>query len=147
MTDVRIEPVPPETVRPLRHAVLRPTQGPEELVYPGDDLPGALHVAAREDREVVGIATVSPERHPHDPEPGDWRVRGMATTPSARGRGVGAALLDACVDHARARGGSRVWCTARVPAAGFYERAGFAVEGDEFELPDIGPHLLMARRL
>jgi hypothetical protein len=38
-----------------------------------------------------------------------------------------------------------VWCNARTPAAGFYGRAGFATEGEEFELPSIGPHFLMSR--
>jgi hypothetical protein len=40
-----------------------------------------------------------------------------------------------------------VWCNARTPARGFYERAGFAVEGEEFELPEIGPHVLMTLAL
>jgi ribosomal protein S18 acetylase RimI-like enzyme len=71
-------------------------------------------------------------------------VRGRTTTPGARGTGVGAALLGACVEHARAHGGRRVWCNARTPARGFYERAGFAAEGEEFELPGIGPHYLMS---
>ncbi|MCW2985645.1 MAG: acetyltransferase, family, partial [Conexibacter sp.] len=56
---------------------------------------------------------------------------------------AGAALLAACLDHARAQGASRVWCNARTPARGFYERAGFVAEGAEFELPQIGPHFLM----
>jgi predicted GNAT family N-acyltransferase len=67
----------------------------------------------------------------------------MATDPE-RGRGTGGALLRACVDHARHEGGTRVWCNARTPARGFYEHAGFVAEGEEFALPDIGPHYLMA---
>ena len=37
-----------------------------------------------------------------------------------------------------------VWCNARTPARGFYERYGFVAEGEEFELPDIGPHFRMS---
>jgi ribosomal protein S18 acetylase RimI-like enzyme len=141
---MRVEAASAETVRPLRRTVLRPHQRAEDLVYPGDDAPGTLHAIVREDEAVVGVATVSREPHPRDPQPGDWRVRGMATDPAARGTGIGAALLAACVEHARAEGGRRVWCNARTPARGFYERAGFAVEGEEFELPGIGPHHLMS---
>jgi GNAT superfamily N-acetyltransferase len=147
MTDIPVHPVPAAAVRPLRQAVLRPTQDPEDLVYPGDELPGALHVAAHVDGGIVGVATIAPEPHPHAPAAGDWRVRGMATAPAARGRGLGAALLGACLDHARAHGGRRVWCNARRPAVAFYERAGLRVEGEEFELPEIGPHVLMAAGL
>jgi ribosomal protein S18 acetylase RimI-like enzyme len=67
--------------------------------------------------------------------------------PEARGRGIGTALLHTCLDHAREHGGGRVWCNARTPAIGLYARAGFAVEGEEFELPGIGPHVLMSREL
>jgi GNAT superfamily N-acetyltransferase len=144
---MHVEPATAEATRPLRHAVLRPHQRPGELVYPGDDAPGTLHAIVRDGDRVVGTATISREPHPRDPAPGDWRVRGMATDPAARGAGIGAALLAACLDHARAEGGRRVWCNARTPACGFYARAGFAVEGEEFELPGIGPHHLMSLAL
>ena len=68
----------------------------------------------------------------------------MATAPDARGRGLGAALLAACLHHARDRGGRRVWCNARVTAEGFYLRAGFVAEGARFDLPEIGEHVVMA---
>jgi GNAT superfamily N-acetyltransferase len=142
----RIVAVPAAVVRPLRQAVLRPHQEVEDQVYPGDALPGAAHFAAlpaEGDGAPVGIASISPEPHPHAPRDGDWRIRGMATAPEARGLGLGALLLSACLDHARAHGASRVWCNARSPVRGFYEREGFVVEGDEFALPAIGPHFLM----
>jgi predicted GNAT family N-acyltransferase len=142
---VRVAAVDADVVRPLRQAVLRPHQRLEDQVFPGDDLPGAAHFAAfGDDGAVVGVASISPEPHPRGPAPGDWRVRGMATTPSARGTGAGGRLLAACLDHARTHDARRVWCNARTPAVGFYERAGFTAEGDEFELPGIGPHFLMA---
>jgi GNAT superfamily N-acetyltransferase len=141
----RVAAVPAEAVRPLRQAVLRPHQSVAEQVYPGDALPGAAHFAAYGDEgaEPIGIASISPEPHPHAPRPGDWRIRGMATAPDARGLGLGADLLAACLSHARARNAARIWCNARSPAVGFYEREGFTIEGEEFDLPAIGPHFLM----
>jgi GNAT superfamily N-acetyltransferase len=82
-----------------------------------------------------------------DGEPGGWRIRGMATAPGARGKGAGAAVLDALLAYALAQGAQRIWCNARTPARSLYERAGLRVVSDEFELPDIGPHLLMEIRL
>jgi ribosomal protein S18 acetylase RimI-like enzyme len=146
---IRVAQVAPEVVRPLRRQVLRPHQTVAEQVYDGDDAPGAAHFAAYlEDdasEQPVGIASITPEPHPLTPAPGDWRIRGMATAPDrGRGRGAGALLLDACLAHARATGGARVWCNARTPALGFYARAGFLTEGAEFTLPAIGPHFLMS---
>jgi GNAT superfamily N-acetyltransferase len=144
-------PVTPADVRPLRSAILRPGQPPEALVYPGDDDPAALHAAILDpgDGRVVGIASVAPDPHPHGGLPGDWRLRGMATDPAVRGRGYGAALLAACVEHARAHGGRRIWCNARVPARSLYERGGFTIDGgdESFDIPGIGPHLVMSLEL
>lgn len=142
MTAARVERVDPEVVRPLRQRVLRPHQTVAEQVFAGDADPRAAHFAAyADDGEVIGIASITPEGGP-----GAFRVRGMATDPErGRGTGAGGALLMACVEHARAEGAARVWCNARTPARGFYERYGFVAEGEEFTLPDIGPHVLMSR--
>jgi GNAT superfamily N-acetyltransferase len=144
---VRIEAVSAAAVRPLRQAVLRPHQRAGELVWAGDEDPAALHAAAFDGEALLAVASVVPAPHPRDPRPGDWRVRGMATRPEARGRGLGAALLERCLEHARAHGGARAWCNARTPVIAFYERAGFLVEGEPFELPAIGPHVVMTKTL
>lgn len=132
-------------VRPLRRLVLRPHQAAAELVFGGDDHPLALHVGSVVGGSVVGVASIAPEPHPVEGREGDWRLRGMATLPEIRGTGRGGELLVACLEHARTQGGRRVWCNARAGAVGFYERFGFAREGAEFDLSDIGPHLRMMR--
>ncbi len=98
----------------------------------------ALALGAYEGEALIAVGLVGPEG-----EPGQWRVRGMATDPPARGRGAGTAVLQALIDHARARGAREVWASVRVPARGLYERAGFRVDSDVYEPPDIGPHVLM----
>ncbi len=67
----------------------------------------------------------------------------MATREDARGQGIGGALLQACLDYIRAAGGTTLWFNARTTAAGFYSRFGFVVQGDGFDLPGIGPHVVM----
>jgi ribosomal protein S18 acetylase RimI-like enzyme len=136
--DVRT--VEPALTRPLRQRVLRPHESLDELA--SHEPPGVYAVGAFAGDELIAVGFVCP-----DGEPGEWRVRGMATIPEHRGRGAGAAILDQLVDHARAHGATRVWCNARTPALGLYERAGFRRESDEFEIPGIGPHFVLARRV
>jgi GNAT superfamily N-acetyltransferase len=136
MTDFDVTPLPLADTRALRQAVLRPHQTVEELA---DHEPaGAVAFGAFQGSELVAVGLVGP-----DGEPGDWRVRGMATAPQARGRGAGSAILNALVQHAIAHGAARIWCNARTPALTLYQRAGFVVASDEFEPPDIGPHYRM----
>lgn len=69
----------------------------------------------------------------------------MATADGWRGKGVGAQVLAAALEHVEAAGGGLVWCNARTPAARFYERAGFQVIGEPWDDPEIGPHVRMWR--
>ncbi|WP_407761234.1 GNAT family N-acetyltransferase [Archangium sp.] len=147
MAPYELRPIPAAETRYLRHVVLRPHQRPEELVYPGDDAPDTVHFGLYVGGKQYGVASLYRESQPASRATTEWRLRGMAVLAPDQGRGFGAALLQACIDHAARQGGSRLWCNARTTAAGFYRRLGFAVEGSEFELPGIGPHYVMWRPL
>jgi ribosomal protein S18 acetylase RimI-like enzyme len=125
--------IPVAETRALRREVLRPHQTVEELA--GHEPPGAVAFGAFDAGALVAVGLVAP-----DGEPGDWRVRGMATAPRTRGRGAGSEILRALVRHAIAHGATRVWCNARTPALTLYQRVGFRVASDEFHPPGIGPH-------
>jgi GNAT superfamily N-acetyltransferase len=131
-----IRPLPVEQTRDLRRIVLRPHQTLEELA--GHEPEDAFAVGAFRGDELVAVGLIG-----RDGPAGSWRVRGMATAPGARRQGLGAAVLEALLQHARERGAVRVWGSVRTPARSFYERAGFQATSDEFELPDIGPHVVM----
>jgi len=116
-------------------------------VFAGDDARDTLHVAILQGGEPVAVASVMREATERIAAPGQWRVRGMATAPALRGRGMGTLLLAALEQHARARHGAVLWCLARPAARPLYERAGLAAVGAQFELAQIGPHVLMVKQL
>ncbi len=147
MADVEIRPIQAEETRPLRKRVLRPGQCLDELDYPGDDAPDTRHLGAYLQGELVGIASVYREPIPGAEMAQAWRLRGMATLESVRRTGVGQSLLEACATHAVAHGGRHLWCHARTPALEFYRALGFQTDGEEFELPEIGPHYRMWRSI
>jgi GNAT superfamily N-acetyltransferase len=136
MTGFGVRPIPLADTRRLRQQVLRPHQTVDELA--AHEPAGAVAFGAFEGSALIAVGLVGP-----DGEPGDWRVRGMATAPRARGRGAGTQILQALVQHAIAHGARRVWCNARTPALTLYQRQGFVIASDEFEPPDIGPHYRM----
>jgi predicted GNAT family N-acyltransferase len=139
---ITVDEVPGEITLPLRSAVLR-NGGPAML--PGDDAPDTFHLAARDDDgRVLGVVRFSPAPCAWRPDAGaPWQLRGMATDPAVRGTGAGRRLLVEGLTRVGARGGDLVWCDARVSAAGFYERFGFAVVTEPFDKPGIGPHVGM----
>ena len=151
--------IAPEQTHALRIAVLRPGASAEQVEFPGDRNSATLHVGTFIGDSLAAIASIYREpRAPSDPGraerapdhdvPGAaWRLRGMASAPEHRRRGAGAAALSACVRHVAAAGGTLLWCNARIGAVAFYERAGWTVLGEEFDIPGIGPHLVMEQRL
>lgn len=147
VTDVKIEYVRLESVVEIRHQVLRSGQPRERCYYPEDAYKNTAHVAIKLNNEIVGCASVYKESHPDFALRQSWRIRGMAVLPVFQGRGFGSQLLQACINHAIKYKADVIWCNARVNAIDFYQRGGFKIIGDEFELPDIGPHYLLAKNL
>jgi GNAT superfamily N-acetyltransferase len=146
---VHIERVPPAVTQPLRRRVLRPGVPPERARLAADAHPEAAAFAATTPAgRVVGTAIVHPEPCPWlSRRTRAWRIRGMATDEAHRGQGIGRRVLDAVLAHVGAHGGDLVWCHARVPARGLYERAGFAAHGRAWDDPELGPHIAMWRDL
>jgi GNAT superfamily N-acetyltransferase len=98
---------------------------------------------------VIGCVTVHreppPDAIPQVGTGGSWRLRGMATADGHRRQGIGAALLTSAVAHVAAQGGTLLWCNARMPAVPFYRKGGFETAGQPWEVPELGPHIVMWR--
>ena len=77
--------------------------------------------------------------------PDEAGIRMLAVAPEAQGRGVGAALVAACMDRARAAGKSRVLLHTTAPmtvAHRLYQRAGFRRQPERDRTLDGGLVLL-----
>lgn len=124
-------------------------QVPEDLEYDAYDAGAAHVIAVRADGLPLGTGRLLTGAAAAAKNGGDDRVGALgrlAVTKAARGLGVGAALVRAIEDAARARGLTAVDLHAQTHALGFYERLGYAVYGPEF--PDAGiPHRAMRKAL
>ena len=74
-----------------------------------------------------------------------WLLRGMATLPEVRGLGYGAALVRSGCSYVASHHGTKLWCDARETAAGFYNKMGFKIKGNRFDIPPTGLHYRMWR--
>jgi GNAT superfamily N-acetyltransferase len=133
-----VEPVGADDVADLRRRVLRDGEAHEG--FPDDHAATTLHLGARSDGRLVGIATFALR------EPGVYQLRGMAVEPELQGRGIGRAVLDEAERRLRALGARQVWANGRDTALGFYERAGWRVEGDGYVVIGL-PHHRVVRDL
>lgn len=141
---VDLRSVSPEICLPLRQTVLRPGMPPEAAVFVTDAGPQTLHLGAFLHGRLLSIGSVALDARPGGPD-GGFRVRGMATSPEHRGRGLGRAILAGLVAWTEALGASEAWCNARLAAQDLYRLQGFEASSGVFEIPHIGPHLQMVR--
>jgi len=72
----------------------------------------------------------------------------MAVLPAFQKQGIGTSLLACALDELKStESAALIWCNARASAVGFYQQAGFKTHGSCFEIPGIGPHFVMFRRI
>lgn len=134
----------------VRKEVFVAEQGvPREIEYDAYDA-GAVHVlAVREDGLPLGTGRLlygEAAAAKTDGDPSVGSLGRLAVARAVRGLGVGAALVRAVEEAARARGLTAVDLHAQTQALGFYERLGYQAYGPEF--PDAGlPHRAMRRAL
>jgi len=144
------DPADQEACFAVRKEVFVGEQGvPEDIEYDAYDAV-ALHVlAVREDGVPLGTGRLLFGEAAAGKTGGDASVGSLgrlAVTQAARGLGVGAALVRAIEDAARARGLAAVDLHAQTHALGFYERLGYVAYGPEY--PEAGiAHRAMRRVL
>jgi predicted GNAT family N-acyltransferase len=119
----------------VRHAVFVVEQNvPPEIELDEFD-PVCVHAVAYDAQgRVLGTGRLLPDGH----------IGRMAVHRHARGRGVGARLLQALVEAGHAAGHAKLVLNAQEHARGFYEAHGFVVEGQPFMEAGI-PHVAMSR--
>jgi len=130
---------------PLRASVLRENI-PLAIAFKGDDDKNTFHLGVYRNKELVGVGSFMESSNDLFEEK-QYQLRGMATSQSAQGRGVGKLLLKASEEFLKKQGILILWCNAREIALNFYEKQGFQIHGDSFEIKYIGTHFTMFKKI
>ena len=128
------------TCQRLRRVVFIDEQGVSEADEVDGLDPEAIHLLAFDGNRPVGTARILLKGPV-------GKIGRVCVLPEARGTGLGAALIRAALEVLRAQPGvSDAYLGSQSHATGFYEKLGFAVEGEEFQDAGI-PHRHMRRAL
>ena len=136
-----------EEIRPLRLKVLRPGCDKTSVIYSCDSDNTCFHVAAKNKKKVIGIATFYKCQHKEIKGVNTFRLRGMATDTDNQQKGIGKKVLKYAFKELIKKKVDILWCNARLIAVPFYEKIGFKIHGDIFEIKKIGAHYDMYIRL
>lgn len=127
---------------PVRHPVLRAGKPIETCVFAGDDAADTFHLGLFSGEQLVGVSTFMKNEH-QDFTGNQLQLRGMAILAEFQKKGLGAILVEHALAIAKEKNYETLWCNAREIAVPFYKRQGFAIHGEEFDIPGIGPHFVM----
>lgn len=132
---------------PIRHAVLRQGLPIETCQFEGDNDEFTFHLGAYIQDRLASVASFYLKSHDNFLEPYQFQLRGMATLSEYQKQGLSAALLQMAFPIIKRNHVKLLWCNARVPAIGFYEKMGFVKDSDVFEIEGVGPHVLMHKTI
>ncbi len=132
---------------PLRQAILRPNQDLEQCQYPGDLDENTGHFGAYAGEDLVGIVSIYQCNNQLLLPEAACQLRAMATVERVRGMGIGFKLLQRAEEHASMLSMKHIWANARTSACGFYRKAGYRIEGEEFVIAGVGPHYTVLKDL
>ena len=130
----------------VRQPVLRPGKGIETCIFDGDDLPTTIHFGVFDENELVGVISIFKASHSLFTDDNQFQIRGMAVLESQQKKGLGEKLVLHAEDYIRKQQGERIWFNAREIAVGFYQKMGYAIIGDVFNIPTVGPHYAMHKK-
>lgn len=143
---VLIESITAEQTLPIRQSVLRPGRPVNECKFDGDNAPQTFHLGAFTEEKLVGIASFVVDNHDYFSGT-QYRLRGMAVLPEYRGKGYGKKLVIHGKRLLRQQECDVLWFNAREVALNFYKDLGFISKGEPFEIPTVGTHFVMFKRL
>lgn len=142
---ITIKTIPTEETYNLRKDVLRKNI---DLPYKfnGDLDESTFHLGAFKENKLVGI--VSFMKSSNDNIQGtQYQLRGMATLPEVRGEGFGNLLIKKGTEILQQKAIEFVWCNAREVALGFYQRNGFEIIDQSFDIERVGAHYKMVKEI
>ena len=141
LPEVVVECAKTQELYQIRWRVLRPLEkSPRNVHYEGDDATGAIHLKAVVDGKIVGCVSALPQ--PLEVLGGAgkaYRIRALAVLEPFRGKGIGRELMEQIIELARSRANT-LWLSGRTHHRTWYEKFGFTVIGEKFDIKGTGPH-------
>lgn len=144
---IQIRKIAPEKCYTIRQQVLWQHKNIDDCGIAIDDQKDAFHLGAFLNGELVCIGSFFKQNHAEFSAPRQYRLRAMATLPKAQNKGLAKILLEKSFNELKLHNIDLLWCDARIVSKGFYSKLGFVTNGDSYEIPIIGTHYLMYKKI
>ena len=145
MTIKKITPIETFTVR---NPVLRPGRPIESCYFELDNHPSSLHLGMEFNGEIIAVLSALPLECENFPGMISMRLRGIATLPEFQKKGLGSQLMIEIEKRLlKLKKIKLLWLNARISAKTFYYNLDYKTVGKTFNVPGIGIHQRMYKKL
>lgn len=131
----------------VRHPVLRKGKPIESCSFEGDNLISTQHFGLYESDILQGVISLFENNNSLFEEKQQVQIRGMAVLENNQGKGFGRLLVNHSEQILMTQKIQLIWFNARENAVGFYQKMGYKIIGNAFDIPGIGIHYVMWKNL
>jgi ribosomal protein S18 acetylase RimI-like enzyme len=143
----KIRKISAEETFVVRHPVLRKGKPIASCHFDGDALPTTQHFGLYENDKIEGVISLFEKNNPLFEDNHQSQIRGMAVMENNQGKGFGTLLVTHAEELLKSQKVDLIWFNARENAADFYQKMGYEIMGNAFDIPDVGIHYVMWKKL
>jgi ribosomal protein S18 acetylase RimI-like enzyme len=144
---IEIQKISAQETYVVRHPVLRKGKPIASCHFESDDLPSTQHFGLYKNDKTEGVISLFDNNHSFFEETNQMQIRGMAVLENNQGKGFGRLLVTYCEELLKSQKTGLIWFNARENAVGFYQKMGYEIIGNAFDIPDVGIHYVMWKKL
>lgn len=141
--DVRI--ISAEDTYPIRLELLR-NNSPISHEFSGDTDKDTFHLGVFYKGKIVAVSSYMKSSNSLF-QGAQYQLRGMATTVSLQGKGCGRLMIERAEEIIKSKQIDLIWCNAREVALKFYQKQGFKLVGELFDIQYAGLHAVMFKNI
>jgi len=114
--------------------------------FNGDLEDNTFHLGVFKDDKIIAVSSFMKSSHV-ELDGDQYQLRGMATLKEFQGYGAGKLMMQRAFSILSELNIDYLWCNARVVAVNFYEKQGLDILGDDFDIPLVGKHFVMFKKI
>ena len=142
---IEVKKIKPEETYQIRLEVLRKNIN-LPYKFDGDLDENTFHLGVFIDGVLIAVSSFMESKH-SNLKGGQYQLRGMATLNEFQGYGGGKLMMQKAFSLLSKLNIDYLWCNARVVAVKFYEKQGMEIMGDDFDIPLVGKHFVMFKKI
>ncbi|MDW5291037.1 GNAT family N-acetyltransferase [Formosa sp. PL04] len=131
----------------VRQPVLRPGRPIKDCEFVNDTHPTTFHLGLYFKSDLVGVVTFMKTLNETFVSENQYQLRGMAILSEHQGLQYGNILIQVGESIVEKQQDSLIWLNAREIAVKFYERNGYKISGNAFNIPKVGTHYMMYKTI